>query len=142
MSDITICGILSWLPEERRSDRYGMLLMCPRNYKETTHVTVVLNVPNVERMAGSRINLRAEVIEARDSGHIGDIFRGIYPSKPEVGQTFDLGTGTLIVAPSGVEESPVTFGLRPDDGRETDWFDPRILYRLHDQTVRLTLSLA
>lgn len=33
-------------------------------------------------------------------------------------------------------------GLRPLDGRETDWLDPHVLYRLHDQTVALRLELA
>lgn len=142
MNDMTITGIFSWPGAERRSDRYGMLLICPMNYDETAHATVTLDVPRLERMAGSRVSLRAEVVEARDSGHIGDIFRGLYPTKPDIGETHDLGTGTLRVSPSGFDESPIVFGLEPDDGRDTDWFDPRILYRLHDQTVRLTLSIA
>ncbi len=73
--------------------------------------------------------------------HIGDLFRGVSPSTPKVGETIVLGTGTFFTEPTdwyaeGVKFS-LAFGLDPDDGRETDWLDINSLYRLHEQDVEL-----
>ncbi len=61
------------------------------------------------------------------------------PSTPDVGETIDLGTGRFRL---GKAEKTLTFGLEPADGRQTDWFDPAKLYRLHDQTVELEFTAA
>lgn len=116
-------GTLSWPRHERISDRYGSIHLTP-------------NVPGaeLEAMAGQRVSIRAVVVEARQSAHVGDFCRGIYPSTPDVGQHFDLGAGALEV---DYVEGALCFGLRPDDGRDHDWFDPHVLYRLHDQTVEI-----
>jgi hypothetical protein len=79
----------------------------------------------------------AEVLETRDSPHMGDVTRGLAPSTPEVGEIFSLGQGTLWV--SHDDGYPV-IGLAPDDGRDYDWLNPEWLYRLHNQTVRLTFA--
>jgi len=75
--------------------------------------------------------LIAIVKETRPSGHVGDFFRGLQPSTPKIGERIELGTGTIFY------DDHETIGLRPDDGRDRDWLDPRKLYRLHDQTVEL-----
>ncbi|WP_030472510.1 hypothetical protein [Lentzea aerocolonigenes] len=36
---------------------------------------------------------------------------------------------------------PTAVGLAPDDDRDTDWLDPRALYRCHNQTVRLEVRI-
>lgn len=121
-------GILSWPRAERISDRYGFIHLTP-------------NVPAdaIEAMAGRRVSITCVVVETRQSGHIGDLFRGIFPSTPDVGERFDLGSGVLEV---DRVDAALCFGLRPDDGRDSDWFDPHVLYRLHDQTVEIQVSPA
>ncbi len=76
----------------------------------------------------------AHIIETRQSQHIGDIFRGIGPSTPTAGDAITLGAGTLFTE---MDDGVPRIGVTPDDGRETDWMDPRALYRCHSQTVRL-----
>lgn len=120
-------GVLNWSRYERIGDRYGAI------HLETA--------PDSEKYAnwkgapeGTKGTLVAHVLATRQSGHIGDIFRGIRPSTPEVGEEITLGTGTLFTE---MNDGVPRIGVRPDDGRETDWMDPRALYRCHSQTVRL-----
>jgi hypothetical protein len=140
-------GGVSWPSAERRSDRYGLvglLGVFPIDVDSalwqgvepgTSYPTgEYLPLPlSVARLAGRRGTLVATVVETRASGHCGDLFRGIYPSTPTVGERITLGTGTLFVDDGCV-------GVRPDDGRESDWLDPRALYRAHAQTVVLTFE--
>lgn len=133
-------GIFTWPAEERRSDRYGMVALACANYDETAHARVELDEAALMFLCGRRVRIVATVLESRESGHIGDIFRGIYPVRPEIGEIIDLGSGAFVVAPTYYEDIPLTFGILPDDGRDVDWFDPRLLYRLHDQTVRLDIT--
>lgn len=119
-------GILTWHGRERRSDRYGSVEMMNTDGKFMT-----LDCVHHEGLRG---RLFAEVVETRQSGHIGDIFRGLYPETPEVGEVIELGIGRLFVERvDGISQ----IGLVPDDGRDYDWLDPKALYRLHEQTVRL-----
>jgi hypothetical protein len=76
------------------------------------------------------------VTETRESGHIGDLFHGFAPSMPDVGEVVDLGVGILDAERVEWCDDP-TIVLKPGDGREHFWYDPRKLYRLHDQTVDL-----
>jgi hypothetical protein len=59
-----------------------------------------------------------------------------------VGEEITLGSGTLFTETDPDTGLPTAVGLAPDDGRDEDWFDPRALYRCHDQTVRLELRAA
>jgi hypothetical protein len=131
-------GILSWPARERRSDRYGTIGLYKQNYDETVSTAVDLNIDELVAYTDTKVRIVATILEARQSGHIGDLFRAIFPSMPTAGQSFDLGAGTLFITFEDGEE-PV-FGLRPDDGRATDWFDPKTLYQLHDQTVELSIT--
>jgi hypothetical protein len=130
-------GIFNWPAGERRSDRYGMIGVYDANYDGTARCKPSFDVAALRAMAGQRATISATVVETRDSGHIGDLFRGIYPSRPQVGQVFDLGVGELLI--DSIEGQTV-FGLSPDDGRDVDWFDPHTLYQLHDQTVELEIK--
>ena len=128
MTDTTIIlgeGILNWFPVERIGDRYGAVHL----EGERGRYAAFENAP-----AGTRGTIIAHILQTRPSGHIGDLFRGIGPSGPEIGEQVELGTGTLFTHPE--DDIPV-IGVEPDDGRDEDWMNPRALYRCHNQTVRL-----
>ena len=131
-------GILTWNGFERRSDRYGtVFLMADGETSMTDTVTPLLDQAIVKALDGLDGWLFAEVVEARQSTHIGDIFRGIFPSTPAVDDVIVLGQGTLFSAIIG---DMLSVGLRPADGRNDDWLNPRTLYRAHEQLVRLWFS--
>jgi hypothetical protein len=88
-------------------------------------------VPLAQTMAGKHGRLVAIVKEVRPSHHVGDLYHGVFPQTPQVGQHIMLGKGTLFFA------DDETVGIRPDDGRDTLWMDIKALYNAHDQTVTL-----
>lgn len=134
---VTGVGIFSWEGLERRSGRYGFVALWSSNYFETDHCKVELDVKAVIALEGKRVKMTAEVVETRKSGHIGDRFYKIQPETPEVGEVIELGVGTLQLK---WFNDVLTMALEPSDGRDELWFDPRKLYRLHDQTVKLALE--
>jgi len=116
-------GILNWDRGERVSDRYGFVkLFTSVNNEETLLFDKSQN--------DKKGRLIAEVIRTRKSDHIGDLFHGVFPVTPKVGENIILGDGALIVDDDAV-------GLIPNDGRETLWLDIDKLYRAHLQTVKL-----
>lgn len=117
-------GVLDWDRGERISDRYGSVRLFDQ--PGPRKLPVGLRQEN----GGKHGRLVAVVRETRDSAHIGDLFHGVFPSKPNVGEMILLGEGILFFQDDAV-------GLVPDDGRETLWLDIRALYRLHSQTVTL-----
>lgn len=128
-------GVLTWPAGDRRSDRYGNVYLIGQDYGATVTVEPRQNDALMASLDGKRVRLICEVVETRTSGHIGDFFHGFFPSTPDVGERIDLGVGTLVIGMDTSEEGDKTIALRPDDGRQVFWFDPRKLYRLHDQTV-------
>jgi hypothetical protein len=120
-------GVLNWHRFERQTDRYGSV-----HLDGHTDESVSMAAAPV----GTRGDLVATILKTRHSGHIGDLFRGIGPSTPTVGEEITLGTGTLFVETS---DSLDSIGVKPDDDREYDWLNPEALYRCHNQTVRLEL---
>ena len=133
-------GILSWDGSERRSNRYGAVVLDGQDYHCSSTVEVRLDPEAVAALESKRVRLWAVVVEARESGHIGDMFLKIKPSKPEVGEVIELGVGVFRAepAPWGGLTQVV---LVPGDGRKELWIDPRALYRGHDQTVELHAEL-
>jgi hypothetical protein len=140
-------GGLNWPASERRSDRYGRVgLQRVGPMPATTEALAAGIEPGTLYPTGDWIllsgmeaalapgRLVAEVVETRQSGHIGDLFRGIGPSTPAVGERVVLGEGRLFFEE---EDEGWLVGLLPADGRADDWLDPRALYRVHAQTVRL-----
>lgn len=133
-------GMLTWHRYERVSDRYGTcyLLNGDDPYAASGVTADPGEVPlTVEGLPGTVGTLTVEVLATRDSDHIGDLFRGIGPVTPEVGETLTLGHGELFTQQ---DHGVVAVGLRPADGRRSDWLDPHALYRAHSQTVRLTFT--
>jgi hypothetical protein len=117
-------GVLTWDGGERRSDRYGTVYLLDSPDSE-------VSVRLAQIKEGAHGELVVLVMETRKSRHIGDLFHGIAPRTPRVGQEITLGAGTLFYADSG------KVGLKPDDGREDQWLDMRALYDAHEQTVTL-----
>lgn len=126
-------GRLSWRRGERISDRYGTVLLLAHG--DSLSKTVAYIDPDAS-MVGTVGSLVAVVLETRESTHIGDLFRGLFPSTPDVGDEIALGTGRLFVDPRD-PDGFISIGLDPEDGRDSDWLDPARLYRAHEQTVRL-----
>jgi hypothetical protein len=124
-------GVLSWPRNERVSDRYGTVMLMTDAGARAQYINPAS--PPV----GQRGSLVAEVVETRQSDHIGDAFRGLHPETPEIGDRIELGSGTFFTEPT--DFGAVLMGLSPDDGRTSDWLDPKALYRVHNQTVRLLL---
>lgn len=134
-------GVLTWDGAERRSDRYGAVWLMQDGCTATSRIDPVpqLDVRAASGVVGQTGRLVAQVVDARESTHIGDLFRGIFPSKPSVGDRIVLGEGTLFLEPCSFG---FTVGLRPDDGRDADWLDPHALYRAHEQMVRLFFEVS
>ena len=114
-------GVLGWLTSERRTDRYGSVLLNTLSGK-----TFIFD----NSLVGQKGTLFTVIKETQESNHFGDLFRGFFPSTPSVGDKIELGSGTLFIDNECI-------GLRPDDNRDSDWLDPRALYRCHNQIVEL-----
>jgi hypothetical protein len=127
-------GVLTWNAAERRTDRYGTVYLVPEGVNSFTREPTPSIMVRQARAVGMG-SLIAVVTETRDSTHIGDLFRRIYPRTPDVGTRIKLGDGELFfeTAPDG----GLAVGLRPTDGRATDWLIPRALYDAHEQSVEL-----
>lgn len=133
-------GTLNWSRYERIGDRYGAIHIETGNEIYANFADAPL---------GTVGTLIAEVVEARKSGHIGDMFHGFSPETPDVGERIVLGTGTLFA--EELDDYDITaIGVRPltetrdwngaSGGPDTFWMDPRALYRAHEQTVRLVFE--
>lgn len=130
-------GVLTWSGNERRSNRYGAIHVaaCPFDGPIAGTARVFHDVDALKALVLKRVRLTVKVIETRTSGHAGDHALKIFPSTPEVGEEIALGVGMLDIA-VGYDGTPDIL-LRPNDGRTILWIDPRLLYRLHDQTVEV-----
>lgn len=138
--EINGTGILGWDGRERRTNRYGTFVLMQSGYEGNGRAKVEWS-DSPGLLLGRRVSIKALVMEARMSGHIGDLFRNIFPTQPEVGETIDLGEGTFFMENFGWHDgNGIGVGIVPDDGRDFDWMDPAKLYRLHDQTVLVTIK--
>lgn len=127
-------GVFGWDGFERRSNRYGAIHLSDTPYGEGPAACKVMHdKAALKKLSGKRVRITAKVIENRKSGHLGDASLKIVPSQPDVGEEIDLGVGEFEVT-VGYDGSPDIL-LKPSDGRDEFWMDPRKFYRLHDQTV-------
>lgn len=122
-------GSLNWNGGERISDRYGYIGLFDENNED--HLMDFSE--ESKKLKGRHGSFRVEVVEYRRSDHIGDLFRGFSPEKPDK-ETYMLGTGTLSFTTIGEWEY---IGLVPDDGRSDNWLDPEVLYKVHTSIVKL-----
>lgn len=128
-------GVFGWSREERCTNRYGKFEFRTEPYDGGVVADVSYDVDAMEALVGNKVRLVARVTATRKSGHCGDLYLGIKPSTPKLGEEIELGVGTLLIEAG--DDTDCRIGLKPSDGREEFWIDPRILYRLHDQTVEL-----
>ena len=141
MSNVHVIGegIFGWSRGERVGDRYGAvgLWECIKKTDDAWGAEfgdeVKLDVTGILTLRGK---LRVVILETRESHHIGDMFHGLGPSTPKVGETIELGIGTLFIEFDDCEGGG-RVGVRPDEKRPHFWMNPQNLYRAHDQTVRL-----
>jgi hypothetical protein len=129
-------GVFSWGADERRSNRYGSFNLCSKSYEGQTSAKTPEHTSELRRLDHKRVKLMVRIIETRKSEHVGDLALGIKPTTPEVGQEFILGVGILQLESCPWDSLP-SISLVPKDGRAELWYDPRILYQIHHQTVEL-----
>lgn len=130
-------GMLTWCAGERRADTYSRVWLMPEGTGNFEHmISNRVDDDVAKTLVGKTGKLIANVIKTRESHHIGDMFHGIFPETPEVGEEVVLGEGvfeannTYNIFTVGVRGEPID----PDE----EWvMDPRKLYRVHDQTVEL-----
>lgn len=131
-------GIFMWNSMERRTQRYGGFYLDKSNFDGDVKVTPQLS--DLSEFLGKRVKISFNIVQSRPSGHLGDLFLEIKPSQPQVDETVCIGVGTLEQESLDYEPYSAVV-LKPEDGRDKLWIDPRILYRLHDQTVNMLLEL-
>jgi len=130
-------GIVSWDGVERRTNRYGAILLGPTTYDDkSVGIDHTFDKEVAVELDGKRVHMTATVLEDRISGHMGDLALGIVPIKPERGDVIDLGVGILQFGKLAWATEP-SIVLKPGDDRQVFWFNPHDLYRLHDQSVAL-----
>lgn len=127
-------GVLTWGRSERVSDRYGFVYLIGEGGNSMTENHVRIPLKGALRISGEG-RLLCEIIATRESTHIGDLFHGVFPATPEVGELILLGEGTA--SRDRTEEGDDTIGLVPEDGRAYFWLDIRALYDCHEQSVKL-----
>lgn len=128
-------GSLNWDVSERRCDRYGSVALCNMNSNEEVVCKTSVDIGLVNHCVGKKGKLIAKVVKQQQSNHIGDLFRGFSPSTPALHTELELGEGTLFA--ENKTWAAICVGLNPEDGRETDWLNPEILYQAHEQIVEL-----
>lgn len=130
-------GVLTWDSCERQTDRYGTVYLMDDGHNSLTAAPSpsIIDEGSARSNVGRKGKLVAVVKKTRDSTHIGDLFRNIFPRTPKKGAKLTLGEGTLFT--DAASHGGVIVGLEPDDGRQSDWLDPRALYDAHEQTVEL-----
>lgn len=128
-------GLFTWDGSERRSQRYGEITLHEANCFGDKILTSSFDHEAADALEGKRVRLKAVVAETRKSGHAGDLFLRIEPTTPQLGEVIDLGVGVFSVG--RFFDGHPTVLLEPKDNRTKFWFDPRLLYRLHEQNVFL-----
>lgn len=134
-------GIFMWDAPERRTQRYGYVFGGNSTYENDVFTKPEFNDKLAERLKDKQVKLSVKVLQARKSGHVGDLYINVMPSQPQVGEEMVLGVGKFDFQPNPFTEGCYDVALVPEDGREEYWFDPHILYRLHDQTVEFYAKL-
>lgn len=133
-------GVFCWEGIERVSNRYGSFFLDKMPYKKDDVTDIFVDTKALQKLTHKRVRIQCKVINTRESGHIGDLFLGIYPTTPSSGDVVDLGVGTLKLSYADWNPNIIKIALKPEDDRDELWIDPRKLYRLHDQTVEVYIE--
>ena len=131
-------GVLSWAPQERRSDRYGAVFLMEEetnSFSKEQAPVELLNQP----ASLQKGKLIAVVKKTRQSTHVGDWFHSVFPSTSIIGEEIILGCGSLFYDECKYGYQHV--GLEPEDGRKSLWLDIHSLYKAHEQSVELYFEL-
>lgn len=111
-------GVLGWHKSERVSDRYGSVGLFATAGGQSLSDAYLVATEGLP--FGETVMLKGEVLETRQSGHIGDLFRGDGPPDGDdavtVGSIVTLGTGELVRIIHG-DYGPYV-GVKPDRGPE------------------------
>jgi hypothetical protein len=132
-------GDLDWCKAERQTGRYGSVNIQTGGTPVRSLHDLMADLPE-ERAnfatapVGRTGRLIVEILETRDSFHVGDHSLEIFPTTPQAGERIVLGQGSLFTYEC---DGVTSIGLRPLDGRDRLWLNPEMLYRCHNQTVRL-----
>lgn len=126
-------GIFTWSKFERVSDRYGTCWLMSDG--DTSLSNGFKKAEMWFPINGERGQLIARVLDARESSHVGDFFRGLSPRTPKTGDILVLGSGEVFHEDQ--DGGICAVGIKPDDGRESDWLNPRALYDIHESLVEL-----
>ena len=118
----------------------GMFYLSDSNFEGDVKVEPTFDYAAVAPLKGKNVKISCRVAEARQSGHYGDAFLGLVPSTPKVGELIEIGIGPFHFEHDACSPQLFAFGIKPSDGREEFWCDPRVWYRLHDQTVELHIE--
>jgi hypothetical protein len=111
-------GRLTWNRGERITDRYGAIYLLADG-DSLSEGTNIAHIRVFDPLLGKHGKLIAEVIETRESTHIGDLFHGFAPVTPDVGENIVLGEGTLFTETETDGKTTWSMvGLKPDDGRD------------------------
>lgn len=137
MRQLIATGIFMWDSPERREQRYGYFSCANKTFDKDVTVQPTFNMSRASRWRGQKVKITAKIVAARPSGHAGDLYLNILPSMPEVGEEIVLGVGTFDYRENPYTDDQMDMGIMPADGRDKYWLDPHILYRLHDQTVKI-----
>lgn len=128
-------GVLTWDAKERRTDRYGAIWLTPEGQTSFSNDITPSLVISTSGLEGRKGKLHVLITATRESTHIGDLFHGVFPETPNVGEIITLGEGRLFYEPCA--QGGHCVGLKPDDNRPTFWLDIKKLYRCHEQSVQL-----
>ena len=132
-------GILGSTPGERHTDRYGAV-----------HLTVLDSIPGIPAPPRTVVvpgtTSRVVAFDHAPLGATGTLVAQIvatarYPKmgpQPEPGDRIVLGSGTLFTE---TDMGAPVIGVRPADGRETDWMDADAIQRCRDHLVRLDFEM-
>ena len=82
-------GIFMWSGTERQTDRYGGIYLSDSNFDNTA--TAEARLAPLDHLIGKRVKVWCRVVETRKSGHQGDLFLGIKPTRPRKDAVIDVG---------------------------------------------------
>jgi hypothetical protein len=130
-------GMFMWDRVERVTSRYGTVYLTNQNWFETSESQVNWHPESADSLIGKKVKISCKVLQARTAQHCGDLFLEIIPTTPEVGEVIVLGIGKLCTRKT---EDSIGVSILPEDNREKYLFDPKILYRLIEQTVEIFIE--